>query len=145
MSNFMVISGPIADFTPNGTGACINKVMSFNDLSTPTSSPITQWKWNFGDGNQQSFTSGPFSHTYLLEGSYTVNLIVKDNVNCADTFSITGAVLITNPKAAFFADTVFCPSAPLQFTDTSTGIGLTHTWYFGDGGTSTLQNPTHNF
>jgi len=145
INNFMVVSGPVANFTPNGTGACLNKTMSFNDLSTPTLAPITQWTWNFGDGNQQSYTSPPFSHIYSQEGSYTVSLIVKDNVNCADTFAITGAVLITNPKAAFYADTFYCPSSPLQFTDTSTGVGLTHTWNFGDGGTSTLQNPTHNF
>ena len=145
ISNFMVVSGPIANFTPNGTGACVNKTMTFNDLSTPTSAPITQWTWNFGDGTQQAFTSSPFSHTYSLEGSYTVSLIIKDNVNCADTFAISGAVLITNPKAAYYADTFYCPSAPLQFTDTSTGVGLTYNWYFGDGGTSTLQNPTHNY
>jgi gliding motility-associated-like protein len=145
ISNFMVVSGPIANFIPNGTGACVNKTMTFNDLSTPTSAPITQWTWNFGDGTQQAFTSSPFSHTYSLEGSYTVSLIIKDNVNCADTFAITGAVLITNPKAAYYADTFYCPSAPLQFTDTSTGVGLTYNWYFGDGGTSTLQNPTHNY
>jgi gliding motility-associated-like protein len=145
INNFMVVSGPIANFTPIGTGACINKTMNFNDLSTPTSAPINQWTWNFGDGTQQSFISSPFSHTYSQEGSYTVSLIVKDNVNCADTFAITGAVLITNPKAAFYADTFFCPSAPLQFIDTSSGVGLTYNWYFGDGGTSTLQNPTHNY
>ena len=145
INNFIIVSGPTANFTPVGTGACINKTISFNDLSTPTTAPITQWTWNFGDGIQQAFTASPFSHTYSLEGSYTVSLIVKDNVNCADTFAITGAVLITNPKAAFYADTFFCPSAPLQFTDTSTGVGLTYNWYFGDGGTSTLQNPTHNY
>ena len=144
-SNFMVVSGPIANFSPNGTGACVNKTMSFNDLSTPTGAPITQWTWNFGDGTQQQYTAPPFSHTYTLEGSYTVTLAIKDNVNCADTFSITNAVLITNPRAAFYADTFYCPSAPLQFTDTSTGVGLTYFWNFGDGGTSTLQNPTHSF
>lgn len=145
INNFIVVSGPVANFTPNGAGACISKSMTFNDLSTPTAAPITQWTWNFGDGSQQSFTSPPFSHTYLQEGSYSVSLIVKDNVNCADTFAITGAVLITNPKAAFYADTFYCPSAPLQFIDTSTGVGLIYNWYFGDGGTSGLQNPTHSF
>ena len=145
INNFLIVSGPIANFTPNGTGACVNKAMSFNDLSTPTTVPITQWTWNFGDGTQQSYSAPPFSHVYSLEGSYSVSLIVKDNVNCSDTFAITGAVLITNPKAAFFTDSFYCPAAPLQFIDTSTGVGLTHTWYFGDGGTSTLQNPTHSF
>ena len=145
LPNFMVISGPVANFAPNGNGACINKAITFNDLSTPSTTPITQWTWNFGDGNQQSYTSPPFSHIYTLEGSYSVGLIVKDNANCTDTFSISGAVLITNPKAAFYADTFYCPSAALQFTDTSTGIGLTYNWYFGDGGTSTLKDPTHNY
>lgn len=143
--NFMVVSGPVANFAPNGNGACINKPMVFNDLSTPSTTPITQWTWSFGDGNQQSFTSAPFSHVYTLEGSYSVSLIVKDNANCLDTFAIVGAVLITNPKAAFYADTFYCPSAALQLTDTSTGVGLTYTWNFGDGGTSTLQNPTHSY
>ena len=35
--------------------------------------------------------------------------------------------------------------APLtvSFTDTSTGDGLSYTWAFGDGGTSTQPNPTY--
>ena len=37
--------------------------------------------------------------------------------------------------------------APLtvSFTDTSTGDGLSYTWAFGDGGTSTLPNPTYSY
>jgi PKD repeat protein len=33
----------------------------------------------------------------------------------------------------------------LAFTDTSTGGATAWTWTFGDGGTSTLQNPTHTY
>jgi PKD repeat protein len=33
----------------------------------------------------------------------------------------------------------------VQFTDTSTGTITSWFWDFGDGGTSTLQNPIHNF
>ena len=33
----------------------------------------------------------------------------------------------------------------LAFTDTSTGDDLTYYWDFGDGNTSTLQNPTHTY
>src|SRR5678816_783969 len=65
MPNFITVSGPIAKFIPNGTGACLNKNMSFNDLSTPTSAPITKWTWNFGDGTQQSFTSVSYTHLTL--------------------------------------------------------------------------------
>ena len=33
----------------------------------------------------------------------------------------------------------------ISFTDTSSGDGLTYLWNFGDGGTSTLRNPSHTF
>jgi gliding motility-associated-like protein len=145
VSNYIVVSGPRANFSVNGPGGCVNSTISFTDLSTISGSSIAQWTWTFGDGNQQTFTSSPFTHTYAQTGSYTVTLAIKDNANCADTFSIPNAVLITDPVAAFRADTFYCPLAPLQFIDTSSGSGLTYNWTFGDGGTSTLQNPTHAY
>ena len=33
----------------------------------------------------------------------------------------------------------------VQFTDLSTGFIIAWLWDFDDGGTSTLQNPLHNF
>src|SRR5205814_7274592 len=100
---------------------------------------------NFRDDATQNFSSPPFSHAYLQPGNYSVSLTVKDNGNCSDMSSSSNAVLITNPVAAFKADTLYCPSAPLQFVDTSTGLGLTYNWNFGDGRSSTLQNPTHSY
>jgi gliding motility-associated-like protein len=145
ITNFITVSGPVANFSPNGPGACENKSVSFNDLSTLAAGPITQWTWSFGDGTQQTYTSPPFSHIYSLTGSYTVSLMIKDIANCADTFTVANSVLITRPVAAFKADTFYCPLAPLQFFDTSVGSGLTYYWDFGDGGNSTLQNPTHGY
>jgi len=145
ITNYIAVSGPRANFSPNGPGACVNGQVSFNDLSTLATAPIAEWTWNFGDGTQQTYTSPPFSHTYLQTGSYTVSLMIKDNANCADTFTANNSVLITRPVAAFRADSFYCPLAPLQFVDTSTGSGLTYNWDFGDGGNSTLQNPTHSY
>jgi gliding motility-associated-like protein len=145
VTNYIHVSGPVANFSPVGAGACVNKSVSFNDLSTPANGPITQWTWSFGDGTQQTYTSSPFSHTYLQTGSYTVSLMIKDNLNCADTFTVANSVLITSPVAAFKADSFYCPLAPLQFVDTSTGSGMTYNWDFGDGGISTLQNPAHSY
>ena len=144
ITNYITVSGPIANFTPNGPGGCVNSNISFTDNSTPAGS-ITQWTFNYGDGNQQTYTSPPFNHTYAQPGSYTVSLMIKSTVACADTIALPNAIVITQPVAAFKADTIYCPSSPLQFVDTSSGSGLTHTWYFGDGATSTLQNPTHSY
>lgn len=50
------------------------------------------------------------------------------------------------PTAAFTA-TPTSGTAPLavQFTDTSTGSPTSRSWTFGDGGTSTLQHPSHTY
>jgi gliding motility-associated-like protein len=144
VANYITVRGPVADFNTTTGGACVNKAVIFNDLSTPAGT-ITQWSWNFGDGGQQSFTGGPFTHTYNQTGSYNVKLIVRDNANCYDSITRNNYVVITSPIAAFRADTIYCPQSPLQFSDTSIGSGLSYNWDFGDGGTSTLQNPTHSY
>ena len=48
---------------------------------------------------------------------------------------------------AVFSGTPLTGEGPLnvQFTDASTGTPATWAWTFGDGGTSTLQNPSHTF
>jgi len=144
-TNYITVSGPVASFSASGPGACINKQVSFNDLSILAGPPITQWTWNFGDGTVQSFSSPPFTHSYVQPGSYTVSLTIKDNANCSDTKSLSNIVLITDPVAAFSSDTFYCPATPMFFTDTSTGLGLTYAWDFGDGGSSLLQNPIHTY
>ncbi len=37
------------------------------------------------------------------------------------------------------------PPLAVSFSDTSTGTPTAWTWYFGDGGLSTLQNPVHSY
>jgi len=142
--NFITANGPIANFS-SSPGNCINKPVDFTDSSITNGVTITEWTWDFGDGTQQTFTSPPFSHAYSQTGSYSISLTVKNSANCTDKFSINNTVLITNPVAGFRADTLYCPSAPLQFVDTSIGLKLSYMWNFGDNVTSTLQNPTHSY
>ena len=144
IANYITVNGPVAKFS-SGLGNCINKQVAFTDSSATNGVPITEWSWDFGDGTQQTYTSPPFSHTYSQTGSYSISLTVKNTANCTDKFSISNAILITSPVAGFKADTLYCPLAPLQFVDTSTGLRLSYNWDFGDGGTSTLQNPTHSY
>ncbi|KAK6020437.1 PKD domain protein, partial [Ostertagia ostertagi] len=144
LPNYISVDGPLANFIPSSPGACLNKSVSFTDLST-SNAAINNWHFDFGDGTQQDFTSAPFTHTYGLLGGYTVSLTVTDVNGCSSAYSLPTDLLVTQPKAGFRADTVFCPGRPLSFIDSSSGAGLTYLWNFGDGGNSTLANPTHSF
>ncbi len=45
---------------------------------------------------------------------------------------------------AAFTNTTACAGMPVQFTNCSSkGVGVTYSWEFGDGGISTVQNPSH--
>lgn len=144
INNFITVNGPSALFTPSTPGACLEKAVQFTDQSTPAGS-ITQWDFDFGDGNTQSFTSAPFTHTYDLLGGFIVSMTVTDNAGCKDTYTLPTNLLVTSPVAGFRADTFYCPNAPLQFVDTSSGVGLTYLWNFDGTNTSTLQNPQFSF
>jgi PKD repeat protein len=133
---------PFADFTPHS--GCINSAINFNDLSSINGGTITSWSWNFGDGNF-SQQQNPV-HTYNSAGNYPITLTVTSNLGCTSTAS--GSVDIYNLPQANFAYSHGCQNTLLQFTDqsnTSFGNITGWLWDFGDGTTSTLQNPTHAF
>jgi Zn-dependent metalloprotease len=49
----------------------------------------------------------------------------------------------TPPVASFIADITNTCNGKVKFSDRTTGAVTSWAWTFGDGGTSTLQNPTH--
>lgn len=144
VSNYITVTGPTADFASSTPGGCENRITTFTDLSIPAGS-IRNWSFDFGDGTRQTFTAAPLFHIYTRSGHYPVTMTVTDANGCTDSHSLPVDLLVTNLVAGFMADTFYCPNAPLQFRDTSSGAALTYLWDFGDGGSSTLQNPTHSY
>ena len=55
----------------------------FQDYSEAFNTDITNWSWQFGDGNTSSEVN-PF-HTYLDIGVYTVSLTVSDGIGNSDS------------------------------------------------------------
>jgi PKD repeat protein len=57
------------------------------------------------------------------------------------------ALPITTPPVADFTSTYVAGSCvnPIQFTDASSGAPISWAWDFGDGQTSTQQNPSHQY
>lgn len=71
---------------------------------------------------------------------YTV--IVTNSNNCTDTASVDVQVF-PNPSATITVSNV-CQGQPADFTGTSVPpTGVTYLWYFGDGDTSSAQDPVH--
>jgi PKD repeat protein len=134
---------PMADFgaTPTTGAAPLN--VGFTDQST--NSP-TSWAWDFGDGG--SSTSQNPSHTYSQAGTYTVSHTAT-NASGSNTATKAGYISVGAPAApvADFGASPTSGLAPLQvtFADQSTNTPTSWSWDFGDGTTSTLQNPSHTY
>ncbi|MHC4598510.1 MAG: PKD domain-containing protein [Planctomycetota bacterium] len=133
-----------AEFQADVTAGAAPLSVQFTDQST-TSGTITAWAWNFGDG-ATSTTQNP-SHVYGTDGSYTVSLAITADVG-SDTRTRTDYVVVELLDADFTANPT-SGTAPLQvqFTDaTSASSTITGwSWTFGDGNTSTVQDPLHTY
>jgi gliding motility-associated-like protein len=143
--NYIRINGPVADFTATNTAGCRGLTTTFNDLSRNDGiSNIVSWRWDFGDGTIQTFTGGPFTHTYNTAGTFTVKLVVTDAGGCTDSLIRQNLVVATDPIPDFVtADTLTCPGRTVNFTNNSTAINYTSYWDLGNGTTSTLQSPSN--
>ncbi len=134
---------PVAAFSGTPTSGNYPLTVTFTDAST---NAPTSWAWTFGDGGT-STAQNP-SHTYTAAGTYTVTLTAT-NAYGSDSETKTGYITVTapptNPPVAAFSGTPTSGNIPLTvvFTDASTNAPTSWAWDFGDGGTSTAQNPSH--
>ncbi len=133
---------PVADFEGFPTSGNIPLIVDFTDLST---GDIDTWEWDFGDGNT-STDQNP-QHTYSTAGSFTVSLIVA-GPGGSDTATFTDYIFASiEIPVAEFEGTPTIGEAPLMvnFTDLSTGEIDSYKWHFGDGDSSEVQNPQHEY
>lgn len=115
------------------------------DFTNESTGEIDSYLWDFGDGNTSTDINP--NHTYSSAGSYDVMLIAygpggNDTITKENYIS----VIPPAPVADFMGDPTF-GDAPLtvQFTDQTTGEVDSWLWDFGDGGTSSLPNPSYTF
>ena len=133
---------PAADYTFSND--CLDDALVFTDASSVTSGSVSSWAWTFGDGNSSSLQSP--SNKYGASGTYTVTLISTTNYGCKDTVA-KSAIVYPKPVADFSASND-CYGQNISFTNSSSvssGSLTAHSWNFGDGNSSALQNPSNYY
>jgi len=137
----LTVPAPVASFSATPTSGVAPLTVHFTDTST--NSPTT-WNWSFGDGNY-STQQNP-TYIYSVNGTYTVTLNASNSLGS----NTTTMVITVNPTiapVASFTTSNGVTNGPVgfavTFVDTSTNAPTSWLWNFGDGNTSTQQNPTH--
>lgn len=139
-----VSSGIAADFTFSPANPTTQQNVSFTDRS---SGGAVAWQWNFGDGSLSS-SQNP-SKRYSFAGNYSVSLTVWSSAGSTSTITHVVTVSTATPavppvSSAFdFTPATSVVGGSVSFTDRSTGSPTSWQWNFGDGATSSAQNPTH--
>jgi PKD repeat protein len=139
LDSAVYVSGPEAAFTTSFTSGCAPALVDFINQSTNA----TSWLWNFGD-NSFSNAENP-SHVYHTPGQFTVSLVSMDDNGCTDTAVWNSEIIIRGPVAAFtIPASEGCVPFEVQFSN-QTINGTSFFWNFGDGDTSALFNPVHQY
>ncbi len=133
---------PVADFST--VAGCQNSTMPFTNLTTISSGNILSYSWNFGDGTA-TVQSNP-THSYTTTSTFTVTLIATSNNSCRDTISYP--ITVYPLPVANFTALDACQNSAIDFYDNSSissGSIAQWSWNLGDGTSSTLDEPTHNY
>ncbi len=101
----------------------------FKGLAFIQNYPITQWQWDFGDGNFANTQNT--THTYNSINTFTVWLVVTDINGCKDSIStIVSATGGINFDFAYKQD--ICNPLSVQFANIGVVPSIPY-WSFGDG------------
>lgn len=141
----VVICPPLSQATLSPFNGCNGNPVNF----APDDTTGSDFWWDFGNTLVTNDTSNLeyASYTYPGPGTYTVTLIANKGTYCADT--ATSTVTTSTINASFSHDAPVCIGSTVSFADNSTKSSnstiSSYLWAFGDGNTSTSQNPTHNY
>ncbi|MBC7381670.1 MAG: PKD domain-containing protein [Bacteroidia bacterium] len=109
---------------------------------TNRSSDAEAYTWNFSNGNSTNQTH--VSQMYSVVGKYWIQLISKNAYYCTDTIE-HDFTIFSKPLPDFNFDlSSGCSPHTVKFSNKSKFIKK-YLWYFGDGDTSTAEEPVHTY
>lgn len=132
----------VANFSLPNDSICQNESVVF----VSTSSFADSLQWNFGDGNLLNGNS--VTYAYSQSGIYPVELIAFGQGGCNDTVTLNTQIVIMPSPTADFSFVNIQNTDPLsgtvEFTNLSSG-GTIYDWSFGNGNSSTEENPIERY
>jgi len=139
-----VIVHPIPTVDFFHTNMCQEFEMPFTQNAFISSGGIDEFLWDFGDDSGTSILPQT-EYLYDTSGVYSVKLVTVSSEQCKD--SVTNEVIVY-PRAEldFEVEDVFLGETSM-FVNKSTIVegNLTYNWFFQDGQSSILTNPTHDY
>lgn len=129
---------PVASFISSKTEATVLDTISF----TNTSLNAQSYQWDFGDGSQS--TEENVQHQFKQPGSYVVKLVARGEGGTDEATQVLHVDIVLPVSEFFIESNDFLAPANLKFSNTSQHA-TRYEWDFGDGTTSTEENPEHNF
>ena len=134
-----VNSSPNIEFNVIDDTLCAGSVFQFNNLSDNGISN----NWDFGDSTY-SYITNP-THIFTDSGNYRVILTGSSLTNNCEAYDSVDLVVLPYPVITATSDTSNgCIPLPVNFSSTVNSVGY-YLWDFGDGNTSTVDNPTHTY
>jgi gliding motility-associated-like protein len=135
-------------------GAAINGnslQVNFTDSSLLNFNPSLSYQWQFY--TKQNLLLGSSSlqnpiYTFPTQDTFKVRLIVRSALVCVQADTLTKTIVLKAKPNANFNYNNNCGSLTVNFNNTSTVVADTlqnYYWNFGDGNSSTIKNPNHNY
>lgn len=118
--------------------------IQFTDNSS-SSGDLQTWLWEFGNGETSHIQNPLF--TYHHAATYNVCLTITDSEGCSNQFCQDVIVAPTGPCQAEYSYLQLSETLQVNFTDASVSqdLFISWLWEFGDGHSSTQQNPSHTY
>lgn len=137
---------PMVDIIANPMGTKVPLYVLFESWAMDPDGTIASYEWAFGDG-AGSTEPDPY-YIYTIPGMYTATLTVTDDDGATGSASVTIVAMSNLPPFAKVSANPESGTAPFEVAFTGSGEDVDGTivsyeWAFGDGASSTSQNPTH--
>jgi len=134
--SFSIAPLPMIDIVADPISGCQPLLVTFTNNSTIAAGTITQYNFDYGDGNTGAVMNP--THVYQTPGSFTVTVDALSAAGCRDTLVLANPIdVLAKPVAAFS----FNPEEPsllepaIQFVNESSADAITFNWSITDGTT----------